>query len=179
MLEPLSTDRIILTKFKEADSPPIYQAITHSATDISPWVTWLSPHYDLKKAEDFVAIQIKNWQDNTEFSFVINDLNNHLLGVISLYVFHTANDVANIGYWMNSAYTRKGYCTEAVKLLAVNALKQLNLIRIELVVGVDNIASQKVAEKSGAHYEGVLKNRIRYNGTVTDAKLYAFFDPTG
>ncbi|MBL4661136.1 MAG: GNAT family N-acetyltransferase [Alcanivoracaceae bacterium] len=176
MFEPLTSGRIVLAKYKLRDSLPIYQAIKNSLLEISPWATWLSPNYSLKSAEDFVALQMKNWTDNIEFSFTIKDIDNSFLGVISLHIFDPANNVANIGYWINSQYIRKGYCTEAVQLLVVNAFKQLNLIRIELIAGVNNIASQRVAEKAGAQFEGILKNRIRPNGMASDARLYAFIN---
>ena len=176
MFEPLTGDRIVLAKYKSQDSLPIYQAIKKSTTEISPWATWLSANYSLKSAEDFVALQMANWTDNIEFSFTIKDFDNRLLGVISLHIFDPANDVANIGYWIDSQHARKGYCTEAVQLLVLNAFKQLNLIRVELIAGVNNIASQRVAEKSGAQFEGVLKNRIRPNGMASDARLYTFIN---
>jgi len=176
MFEPLIGDRIVLAKYKRQDSLSIYQAINNSVTEISPWATWLSANYSLKSTEDFVALQMANWAANIEFSFTIKDFDRSLLGVISLHVFDPANNVANIGYWIDSQYTRKGYCTEAVQLLMENAFKQLNLIRIELIAGVNNIASQRVAEKAGAQFEGILKNRIRPNGIASDARLYAFIN---
>jgi len=91
-----------------------------------------------------------------------------------LHVYDTQNDVASIGYWVNTPQTGKGFCTQAVRLLVENTMKALNLIRIEIIVAVDNIASQKVAEKAGAQFEAVLKNRIRLRGLAVDANMFAF-----
>lgn len=174
MLEKLKGQRVELVKIDIKDAESIFQAVKKSYHEISPWASWLHINYGLDDAQKFVELQIKNWQNNEEFSYAVKDSKGNLLGVISLHVFDGENGVANIGYWMSSDYTCRGYCTEAVTLLVSNAMVQLNLIRIELIAGVNNIASQKVAEKSGAQFEAILKKRIRPNGISADARLYAF-----
>lgn len=174
MIEKLENIDLMLTRYSQSDSEALFQAIQSSALEISPWLSWLTPAYDLKAAEDFIDIQINNWDEDLEYTYAIKNHQGHFLGTIGLHVYDTQNDVASIGYWMNTKHTSKGYCTQAVKLLVKTAMKVLNLIRIEIIVAVDNIASQKVAEKSGAQFEAVLKNRIRLRGKAIDAKMYAF-----
>jgi len=174
MFEKLNNDSIVLERIKLTDSELIYRALIHSRKEISPWLSWLTPNYDIKCAEKFINLQLNNWNDNLEYTYTIKNHQSELLGVIGLHLFDTQNDVANVGYWMNSLHTGNGHCTAALKLLIENSLKPLNLIRIEVIVAVQNIASQKVAENAGAKYEFTLKNRIRINGIATDAKMYAF-----
>ncbi len=174
MIETLTGQRIVLTKVMSSDAKAIFQALQNSYHEISPWASWLHSNYVYDDAESFVDLQMKNWQNNEEFTYAIKDFDGNLLGIISLHVFDRENGVANIGYWMNSQYTCRGYCTDAVTVLFHNAMIPLNLIRIEIIAGVNNIASQKVAENSGAHFEAVLKKRIRPNGIAADARLYAF-----
>ncbi len=174
MFEKLSSNSIILERFKLSDSELIFKALIESRREISPWLSWLTPNYNLQSAEKFINLQLNNWNENIEFTYTIKNQQAKLLGVIGLHLFDTQNDVANIGYWMNSKHTGQGYCTEALKLLVENSLKPLNLIRIEVIVAVQNIASQKVAENAGAKFEAILRNRIRPNGIATDAKMYAF-----
>jgi len=63
--------------------------------------------------------------------------------------------------------------TATVRLLSAFALKELGLIRIEIVVAAGNIASQRVAEKSGAKREGILRNRLAAGDRVFDAVMYS------
>ncbi|MCB1604285.1 MAG: GNAT family N-acetyltransferase, partial [Xanthomonadales bacterium] len=110
-------------------------------------------------------------------TYIIRNQNRDFIGVIGLHVFDNNNDVASIGYWVDSRYTCKGYCSDAVQLLVQNAIPQLNLIRVEIIVALNNHASQRVAEKAGASFEAVLKNRIRIRGLPVDAKVFAFTNP--
>ena len=50
-------------------------------------------------------------------------------------------------------------------------------MRIEVLVAVGNVASRRVAEKSGAVYEGTLRSRLLVHGTRHDAAMYAFIRP--
>ena len=51
--------------------------------------------------------------------------------------------------------------------------EELGLGRIEIVVAVGNKASQPVAEKAGAHREGILKRRLRFHDEYHDAVMYS------
>jgi ribosomal-protein-serine acetyltransferase len=50
----------------------------------------------------------------------------------------------------------------------------LGLIRAEVVIAVDNEASLKVAEKSGAHREGILRERVMVREQIHDAVMFSF-----
>ena len=49
----------------------------------------------------------------------------------------------------------------------------LHLVRIEIVMSVDNVPSQRVAEKLGAAREGILRNRLIQREGVSDAIMYS------
>ena len=61
----------------------------------------------------------------------------------------------------------------AIRLAARFGCEELGLYRIEIVAAVDNIASQRVAEKAGAVREGVLRNRLLVRGESQDAVLFS------
>ena len=174
MQEILTDGEITLERFRLEDGDLIYQAITESYDEIAKWLSWLTPDYDKKAADEFIGIQLNNWQSDLEYTFTIKNQQGQLLGVIGLHIFDKLNDVANVGYWMNTKFSGKGYCTQALKLLVKNTLKPLDLIRIEVIAAAENIASQKVAQNAGAQFEGMLKNRIRLRGIAVDANLYVF-----
>jgi RimJ/RimL family protein N-acetyltransferase len=47
------------------------------------------------------------------------------------------------------------------------------LIRVEIVIGVDNHPSLRVAEKIGAHDEGILLNRMVVGKSIYHAHMYS------
>ena len=99
--------------------------------------------------------------------------NGRFLGGCGLSDFRLNRKIANLGYWVRTSVTRKGVATAITLLLAEFGINELNLKRIEIVVDVDNIASQRVAEKSGAIREGTLRNRVTQYGKPTDAVMFS------
>jgi RimJ/RimL family protein N-acetyltransferase len=61
----------------------------------------------------------------------------------------------------------------AALLLGDFGFKELKLNRIEILVAVDNLASQRVAAKVGAVREGVLRNRLLLHGKIHDAVIFS------
>ena len=174
MLEKLTDNNVILERLKQSDSKAVYQAVLESFAEISPWLSWLNASYSQESCDEFIQLQIQNWQNNIEYTYAIKNLTGEIMGMIDLYLFDTQNDVACVGYWMNTKFIGRGLCTQALKLIIKNALVPLNLIRIELLVGTNNHASQRVVTKAGGIFEAVLKNRLRLNGLAVDANMYSF-----
>ena len=56
---------------------------------------------------------------------------------------------AAIGYWLAPHARGRGVATHAVRLIAGWAFRDLQVARLELTCGPDNVASQRVAERCG------------------------------
>ncbi len=54
------------------------------------------------------------------------------------------------------------------------AFENLNINRLEIVVAEGNLPSQRVAEKSGAFREGLLRQRLLIHGQPHDAFMFSF-----
>jgi RimJ/RimL family protein N-acetyltransferase len=63
--------------------------------------------------------------------------------------------------------------TRAVRLLSGWALRELRLPRVQLLADVDNVASQRVAEKAGFRREGVLRQALEIKGRRSDCVMYS------
>jgi RimJ/RimL family protein N-acetyltransferase len=67
----------------------------------------------------------------------------------------------------------KGFAARATKLIAKFAFESVKLIRAEIVIAVGNTASKRVAEKAGAHHEGIMLNRMVVGREIYDAHMYS------
>ncbi len=52
-------------------------------------------------------------------------------------------------------------------------LKELELNRLEFLVPASNFSSQRVAQKVGAKFEGMLRQRLMIAGEPHDAVMYS------
>ncbi len=174
-MEPnLSEAGISLRRYDSADIPLVFEAVRESISEIAPWMSWCSVDYSIEDSAAWVLSRDQAWANRSEFSFVITDSSTGaFLGGVGLNYFNLDHQFANLGYWVRSSQTSRGVATAATRLTARFGFSDLGLRRIEIVAAVENVASQRVAEKSGATKEGVLRNRIVIHGQSHDAVMYS------
>jgi ribosomal-protein-alanine N-acetyltransferase len=80
---------------------------------------------------------------------------------------------ATLGYWVGEPYQRRGYITEAVKLIVRFGFQQLKLHRIEAACLPENAASRRVLEKASFVREGYARLYLRIAGDWRDHLTFA------
>lgn len=98
------------------------------------------------------------------------------IGEISVTGFSGAGNRrrAEIGYALGPDHWGKGIATYAVRVVAEAIFWEWpELERLEGVVDVDNLASQRVLEKVGFSKEGVLRKYYFFKGKTRDMVMYS------
>jgi RimJ/RimL family protein N-acetyltransferase len=167
------SEDISIRPYRESDAPLLHEAATESVAEVFRWLVWCHPGYSLEESEAWVAHSIAAWSARTEFNFVIQDRSGRFLGGTGLNQIIQTDRVANLGYWVRSSATRRGFAGAAVQKTAAYAFQNTGLVRLEIVVAVENAASLRVAEKVGALREGILHDRIFSGGSSHDAVMHA------
>lgn len=80
-----------------------------------------------------------------------------------------------IGYWIDSRFSGKGYMTEAVKGISDFAFRELEAKRLEIRCDTKNIKSRAIPERLSFTLEGIFKNEDRSpdTGQLRDTCVYA------
>lgn len=81
-----------------------------------------------------------------------------------------------IGWALHPDYWKKGYATEAVKLLIGYAFSQLNAHRIVAFANAENYLSEKVMIRSGMLKDGVLRETRYCNNRWCNELIYAVLE---
>ncbi|MEM7326296.1 MAG: GNAT family N-acetyltransferase [Actinomycetota bacterium] len=157
----------------DADAGEIVEGVRLSHNELYPWMPWAKADYDLADAMPWIDGQLD------PHPFVIIAPDGHVVGTIGLNGIDTINGIANLGYWLRTDRAGNGYATMASKLVADYGLTALAFQRIEIVMSVENEPSRAVARRTGAAYEGVLRNRLRLHGRMHDAHSYSLIPRTG
>ena len=98
------------------------------------------------------------------------------IGLIGINMGKTNYKHAEIWYKIHPAQWRKGYATEAVKVVLHFCFTMLNLHRITAGCATENTASVKVLEKSGFIREGHHKKVLPIRGQWVDNFEYAILE---
>ena len=102
-------------------------------------------------------------------------LENRPIGAISV-ISNLGNDRSRgeLGYVLGSRYWGKGIATQAVKLVPDIIFKEwTHLERLEALVDVENVGSQRVLEKAGFQREGVLRKYFIAKGISKDMVMFS------
>ena len=167
-------------------SPP--QTLTRGGVTIRPWyagdadalvarisdplvATFLDqiPHpYTYEDARLWFETAAEAWRSGTMAPFAIEvaGLEGPVGGVGVRFLDELDAGGAEIGYWVAAEARGRGVATVATRLAAEWAFEaDPELARLQLRADVENVASNRVAEKAGFTREGVLRAQ-RYNARL-------------
>jgi ribosomal-protein-alanine N-acetyltransferase len=98
---------------------------------------------------------------------------NEIAGTINLFhIVRESVQSGTIGYWVDRARNGRGLATGAVEDVVAHAFDELALHRVEAATLVDNVASQRVLEKTGFERIGVARSFLRIDGEWRDFVLF-------
>jgi ribosomal-protein-serine acetyltransferase len=80
---------------------------------------------------------------------------------------------AGVSYFLDAQLQGRGLMTRALRGLLTYAFTQLGFNRIELCHAIDNLASRRVAERTGFIYEGTLRQAERNASGLVDMCVHS------
>ena len=166
-----------IRRYRLEDDAVVVEAVRESLNELQPWMPWCHPGYSIDDSRSWLQVQVPAFDDGSAFEFAIVSADGHYLGGCGLNQIDRINRRANLGYWVRSSATRRGVATAAVRVLRDWAFDNTDLIRLEIVIVVGNLASHGVAEKAGAVREGTLHRRLVLHGAAHDATMFSFTRP--
>jgi RimJ/RimL family protein N-acetyltransferase len=156
------------------DAALVFEAARESLAELQPWMPWCHPKYSIEESRAWLEAQAPALEQGTAFEFAIVSADGSYLGGCGLNRIDKENRRANLGYWVRTTAAGRGVATAAVRLLRDWGFQNTDLIRLEILIAAGNVASHRVAEKSGATREGTLRSRLLLHGTPHDATLFSF-----
>ena len=169
----LHDGRLRLRPWRDDDAAQLLEAVQESVDSVGRWLPWCHAGYGRDEAFAWVSHCRSGWQSGKHFAFPMFDAGTgRLLGGAGLNQHEPLHRRANLGYWVRQSCQRQGLAVAAARLVARFGFEQLGLIRIEIVVLPDNRASRATAEKTGASFESIARNRLWVRAQPRDAAVY-------
>jgi ribosomal-protein-serine acetyltransferase len=171
---PQSEGRYGIRRWRPEDAGALYDAVVESVGEVGRWLSWCHAGYTVEDAEAWIATATSAWNVGTMYDFpIIERDSGAFVGGVGLSDVSGCPRMANLGYWVRTSHAGQGAATEAARLVARFGFEQLGMRRIEILVAVENLASQRVAAKLGALREGLLRNRVQMNGEMHHAFMHS------
>ena len=127
----------------------------------------------IEKEREYLKSNEKFRKENSQWNYTVL-FDNKIVWAIWVKINLHTSFIWEMWYFLDEKYWWKWITTHAVKLLEKICFDELNLTRIELLMKLENKASEKVAIKCGYNKEWICRNRLKdLQGNFKDCYLYA------
>jgi len=167
---------IRIRPYRPEDAERLHEAAVETHSALLEWLpSWYHEGYSLAESEDWVSSCRSDWEGENAYSFAIVDRADQdvFLGGCGLNHINRTHRLANLGYWVRRSRAGRGIASRAAILVAEFGLGEAGFERIEIVVQPRNVASIRVAEKTGARREALLRNRLWTGGRSHEAVMFS------
>lgn len=127
----------------------LMHAIQTSVNELMPWLPWADPPPTRDEERKIVSQAIERFDAGEDFSYFI--IERETDGVVGCAGLHPKpDDIREIGYWVRTNRHRRGYATEAARLLTSTAQDHFpSARRIQIRTDQANAASAAIPPKVG------------------------------
>ncbi|WP_078394329.1 GNAT family N-acetyltransferase [Shouchella patagoniensis] len=170
------TERLYIRMPMPGDGKVMYEAIEASKKEISQWLPFARRQQTVDEVEANIRdAHVKFLRREDLRLLVFEKETGELVASSGLHQIDWTVPKFEIGYWVDTRHSGKGYVTEAVEGIADFAFTQLKARRVQIRCDPKNKSSSAVAERVGFTLEGILKNDERSldGNSLTDTCVYA------
>jgi ribosomal-protein-alanine N-acetyltransferase len=162
--DQITTDRLILRRFKEEDLNDVFALMSD---DYICKMAGIPIFKTLERAKRFMD----NWEED---AYAITEKGcDKVIGIIQISSLWWRRE-AHLGYWLSEEYRGKGYMTEVVKAVCEVTFAEWWCEEIRIYVYVGNEASKNVALKCGFYPKDESYKDMVYShyGTVESEECF-------
>lgn len=137
--------------------------------DQSKYMYKVSYPYTMEDAKQYFNYldSVQNGDTTYELGIFDNE-EDTFIGVIALENINFECQNSEIGYWIVKDFWKKGYASEACKLIIEYAFKELGLNRLYANLQKENTASLALLTSLGFQVEGLLRKHVMNKGEFVD-----------
>jgi RimJ/RimL family protein N-acetyltransferase len=164
--DPLVAETTALRAWRDSDAPALVRICQDP--EIIRW-TAVPANYGEADARTYLLRRHDAIVAATAAPFaIVSGGEEQLIGSISLVRLTWEHRRAEVGYFLSREARGAGHATRAVALICEWAFRSLGIERLDLYAATENVASQRVAERSGFTREAVLRSFMREKGVQLD-----------
>lgn len=167
------TKRLILRRYEASDALAMFEGFCNDPI-VTKHLTW-HPHQSVLETKNILKTWLDAYQELHTYRWAITlKESNSLIGTIDIVKLDLKNHACELGYCLGSKYFNQGYMSEALTHVIEYLIIKADFNRVTARYSMQNLASGKVMEKAGMHFEGVFKEATKNKeGEFIDLGQYA------
>lgn len=174
------TERLLVRVPRQGDGAAIYEAVTASYAEFAPWLSWPERATTPERAEAEMREAAGNFMLRKYLVFLLfSKGSGRLVGGLTVHHLDWHVPSGELGYWLRTSETGKGYMVEAARAMTDYCFRYLFMERIEIWCDTRNQASARVARRVGYTLEARTKNSWRDKaGHLVEEECYVMLRPS-
>ncbi|KAG5984174.1 hypothetical protein E4U55_005786 [Claviceps digitariae] len=146
--DQLTEGDLYLRRWQASDASALEAAASSSIAELSPWLPWAAKCYSIIDAQQFLERTSKVWEAGEEYDYAII-IDGQPRGSIGLMrSFPERPDTLEIGYWLATNATGRGWATRATGML-IKVARELGAKHVQILHAELNVRSSKIPSRLG------------------------------
>ena len=152
-------------------------------SDVIEWYAYLSlptvvqhTSWNLRGPDDLQALYNRCESQTPESPCrlaIVDEKTNRLIGTIGFHTISEMNRSAELAFDFAPDYWGRGIASAMCSTVTQWSYRTLNFVRVQATVLQTNLASERVLQKCGFTYEGLLRGYRMVRGSPGDFKMYS------
>jgi len=171
---PIRTTHLVIRCWEPRDAPMLKEAVDSSLTELRLWMPWaLTEPSPLESISERIAKFRRAFVEGRDWVYGIFDENEtRVIGGTGLHP-RTLPGRLEIGYWVRSSETGKGYGTEAAAALMERAFREHGVVAVEIRCVPRNERSAAIPRRLGFRLENLLEgDAVAPDGSPRDTQVW-------
>jgi ribosomal-protein-serine acetyltransferase len=155
LADQLSGNRLALRRWAPEHLSALLETVQSSYEELHRWMSWAASPPTVPSIRDVIEKSVRKFDENARWNYGLFEIATEAcVGSASLRTTDVPEEL-EIGYWVRTDRTGRGYATEAARVLTAAAFAApLNVARVRISMDGTNLASASVPRKLGYHREG-------------------------
>lgn len=169
--EVLSSERLRLSRFATDAADELFLAVRDSFVELHNWMPWAAQLPDLAALRGVLEAADAAFESDTEWQYLLYEKEGPLVGAAGLHR-RAGPGCLEIGYWVRSDRTGRGYASEAARALTKAAFSLSFVEQVEIHMDKANEKSAAVAQNLGYRLVGQVERDILTPGHSGKVLIY-------
>jgi ribosomal-protein-serine acetyltransferase len=165
-------DSTALRVLRAEDAAELFALTNANRAYLRAWLPWVDVVRVEADSASFIEATVAQRAAGLGPTFAILR-DGAIAGIIGFRAIDRVNRVGEVGYWLAEAAQGNGTMTACCRFVVRYAFLTLDLNRVEIAAGTDNLRSRAIPERLGFKLEGVLRQREHLYGRYVDHAMYS------
>ena len=149
----------------------VFRLVEENRKYLSEYLTWVEKTTSSEQVLANTKKALISFSEKKSIVYLIIE-KKEVIGRISIWLIDENTNTYEIGYWIAERKKNLGIITSCVKEVIEMGMEYLNVEKYEISCIVENIGSNKIAQKNGFILEGIKRNAIKVNNKIYNMNQY-------